>query len=188
MARGRFDDAVRTLKELLADARYADREELAEARNLLGRSYQLQRNFTGSGTAAWRDFLARHPTDHAWSEVQRQIVDTEYLMAADAAEAKKFDDARKLWTEFLVKYPLDPRGPNILYLFGEMNFRQGKFQAAIDDWRRLVSKYPGTEEASRGQFAIALVLESKLHQLDEALKEYRHVPGGRLRSAGPKQR
>ena len=99
-------------------------------------------------------------------------------MAADKAQAKQFDAARKLWTEFLAKYPLDPRDPGILYAFGLMEFQQEKFTAAIDDWRRLVSKYPGTEDASRGQYMIAVTLETKLGKLDEALKEYKKVESG----------
>ena len=177
ISRGRYADAVKSLTRFLADPRYADREELADARNLLGRSYQLQRNFTAA-LAAWRDYLVKHPSHHAWSQVQQQIVDTEYLMAADKAKDRKFDDARKLWNDFLAKYPLDPRDPRILYLFGLMDFQQEKFTEALGDWRRLVSKYPGTEDASRGQYMIAVTLETKQGQLEAALKEYRKVESG----------
>ena len=175
--RGRYDDAVKSLTSFLAEKRYADRDELADARNLLGRSYQLQRKFT-EALAAWREYLTRYPAHHAWSEVQQQIVNTEFLIAADAAEAKKYADARKLWTDFLAKYPLEPRAAQILFIFGDMNFRDAKYTEAIADWRRLVSKYPSTEESSRGQYMIAFTLETKLGQLDEALKEYRKVTWG----------
>ena len=168
---------MKTLTRFLGDPKYADREELADARNLLGRSYQLQRKFTAA-LEAWREYLAKHPSHHAWSDVQREIVNTEFLMAADKAQAKQYDEARKLWTEFLAKYPLDPRDPGILYAFGLMDFQQEKFTAAIDDWRRLVSKYPGTDDASRGQYMIAVTLETKLGKLDEALKEYKKVESG----------
>ncbi len=181
IARGRYEDAVKSLTRFLADKRYADREELADARNLLGRSYQLQRKFTAA-LDAWHEYLTKHPSHHAWSDVQREIVDTEFLMAADKAQAKQYDAARKLWTEFLAKYPLDPRDPSILYAFGLMDYQQEKYAAAIDDWRRLVSKYPGTEDASRGQYMIAATLETKLGKLDEALKEYQKVNCGSYQS------
>ncbi len=122
---------MKSLARLLADPRYSEREELADARNLLGRSYQLQRKFTAA-LEAWREYLAKHPSHHAWSDVQRAIVDTEFLMAADKAQAKQFDAARKLWTEFLIKYPLDPRDPSILYSFGLMDYQQEKYAAAIE--------------------------------------------------------
>ncbi len=177
VARGRFDDAVKSLRRFLAEPRYADREELADARSLLGRSYQLQRKFP-EALAAWREYLVKHPSHSAWSDVQRQIVDTEYFMAEDRAQAKKYDEARKLWGEFLARYPLDPRDPNILYQFGLMHFIELKYPEAIADWRRLVSKYPGTDESSLGQLMIATTLERRLGKLDEALVEYRKLTWG----------
>ncbi len=177
IARGRYEDAVKSLIRFLADKRYADREEVADARNLLGRSYQLQRKFTAA-LEAWRDYLTKHPSHHAWSDVQREIVNTEYLMADDKAQAKQYDEARKLWNDFLAKYPLDPRDPQILYLFGWMNYQQERFPEANSDWRRLASKYPGTEPAQRGQLMIAATLEGKLGKLEEALQEYKKVQPG----------
>ena len=180
--RGRHDDAVKALDRFLADKRYADREEMADARNLLGRAYQLQKKFP-EALAAWREYLAKHPTHHDWSQVQQEIVNTEYLLGAEKAALKQYDEARKLWTEFLAKYPLDGRNPGIMFLFGQMNFSQEKWDDAIADWRRLVSKYPGTNEASQGQFMIARTLETKLGKLDEALKEYKKVNWGTGRAA-----
>ncbi len=176
MARGRYEEAVKSLNQFLADPRYAEREELPDARNLLGRSYQLERKFT-EALAAWREYLAKHPSQHAWSEVQHAIVDTEFLMAEDKVRTKEFDEARRLWTEFMAKYPLDPRAAAILDRFGQMHFHQEKYAEAIADWRRLVSKYPGTEEASHGQLMIGVTLETRLGKLEEAIKEYKLVQG-----------
>jgi TolA-binding protein len=104
--RGRFEDAVAALKRFLAEKRYEGREEVPDARNLLGRSYQLQKKFT-EALAAWREYLAKHPAHKGWSTVQTQIINTEYLMAAEQLKAKQYEAARKLWSEFLAKYPLD---------------------------------------------------------------------------------
>lgn len=177
VARGRYEDAVKTLEKFLADERYADRDETPEARVLLGRSYQLQKKFN-EALAAWRDYLAKHPAHASWSEVQRQIINTEFLLGYEARQAKRYDEARKLWGEFLVKYPLDPRDPGILYEFGRMLFLQDKFDDAIAEWRRLVAKYPNTNESSQAQFMIAATLEEKLGKLPEALKEFRKVTWG----------
>jgi TolA-binding protein len=121
--RGRYDDAAKRLTAFLADARYADREETPDARALLGRSFLLQKKFT-EAIAAWRDYLAKHPTHKSWSEVQKAIVDAQYAMAADRREQKDYDAARKLWTEFLASYPLDPRAPGIWFLFVLMQSEQ----------------------------------------------------------------
>ena len=175
--RGRFDDAVKTIGRFLADERYGETDEVPDARVLLGRSYQLQKKFT-LALEAWREYLAKHPSHHAWSDVQREIVNTEFLLGYEAREAKRYDEARKLWEEFLAKYPLDGRSASILYEFGRMAFQQEKYDAALAEWRRLVSKYPGTNESSQAQFMIAVTLEEKLARLDEALKEFRKVTWG----------
>lgn len=174
--RGRHEDAAKRLAAYLADARYADREETPDARSLLGQANLLQKKFT-EAIAAWRDYLAKHPTHSAWSGVQQAIVDAQFAMAADRREAKAYDEARKLWTEFLANYPLDPRGPTIWYTFGAMNFDQKKWDEAIADWTRLVSKYPNTGEASRAQLMIGHVLETKQGKLAAALEQYRKVAG-----------
>ena len=82
----------------------------------------------------------------------RAAGDREHRVSAGGREggAKQYDEARKLWTEFLAKYPLDGRNPSIMFQFGQMNFSQEKWDEAIADWRRLVSKYPGTERSLAG--------------------------------------
>ena len=161
--RGRFDSAAAELNRFLADPRYRDRPEAPTARALLGRSYQLQKKFV-EALAVWREYLLKHPADKAWSTVQRQIIDTEYLMACEKLEAKDYEAADKLLAEFLVKYPLDRRDPNILLLMNRRNVAEEKWEAAIAAWRRLVSKYPGSNEASVAQFSIADTLEREARQ------------------------
>jgi hypothetical protein len=177
MFRGRYEDAVGALRRLLAAERYRDREEIPDARNLLGRCYQLQKKFP-EALAAWQEYLAKHPAHRAWSAVQRQIVGTEYLMAAEKLEAKQYDAARKAFEEFLNKYPLDARDPDILLLIARSYSDQEQWDAAIAQWRRLVAKYPRTQAASLAQYSIADTLERKLGKLEEALDEYRKVTWG----------
>ncbi len=175
--RGRYEEAVASLKAFLALDRYGQRVEVAEARNLLGRCCQLQKKFP-EALATWQEYLVKHPAHEAWSAVQREIINTEFLMASDARQGKKYEEAQKLYTAFLAKYPLDARNPGILYTFGEMNHDEEKWDAAIADWRRLVSKYPKSDEASRGQYMIAATLEEKLGRLAESLEEYKKLDWG----------
>jgi uncharacterized protein YfaS (alpha-2-macroglobulin family)/outer membrane protein assembly factor BamD (BamD/ComL family) len=51
------------------------------------------------------------------------------------------------------------------------------FAAAIADWQRLVSKYPGSEEASQGALNIGMTLENHLGKLADALEAYKKVEG-----------
>ena len=120
------------------------------ARNLLGHAYKMQGKFDGA-LAVWKEFLGAHPTDQAWSEVQQEIVNTGFAKAADRYRKKDYDATRQLWSEFLAKHPLDGRNREIQYHLGRINFAQEKWDAAIADWRRLVSKYPKTQEASHAQ-------------------------------------
>jgi len=182
MHRGRYEEATAALKRLLGNRRYAEREEIPDARDLLGRCYLLQEKYA-EALAAWQEYLAKHPTHKQWSEVQRQIITTEYVMGTQRKEAKDYAEARRLLEQFLAKYPLDSRCREILLLFGQMNYEQEKWQEAMADWRRLVSKYPQTNEASHAQFAIASTLEWKLGRLEEALEEYKKVTWGSHQSA-----
>ncbi|MEE8450536.1 MAG: tetratricopeptide repeat protein, partial [Thermoguttaceae bacterium] len=175
--RGRYEDAVVSLKQFLGDARHADLDEIPDARNLLGRSYQLQKKFT-EALATWREYLAKHPAHKAWSTAQKQILDTEFLMASEKIDAEEYDAANELFAQFLAKYPLDGRNPNILLLMNRKNTHEKKWDEAIVAWRRLVSKYPKTNEASAAQFSIGDTLERELGKLEEALEEYRKVTWG----------
>lgn len=177
ICRGRFADAACMLEEFLSDPRQATSAETPRARHRLGYAY-LRQERLAEALKVWQEFLTGHPSDAAWSEVQQQVIDTQYLMAAHELEAHQFDPARQLLQEFLAKYPLDPRAPEILWLFGHMSYQQELWEDAIAQWRQLVSKYPETEEASRAHYQLAVVLEQKLGRPREALREYRKILTG----------
>jgi uncharacterized protein YfaS (alpha-2-macroglobulin family)/TolA-binding protein len=175
--RGRFGDAAAAAEQYLADPKFAACELSADARHLLGIALQRQKKFT-EAIGAFRDFLTKHPTHSRWNDVQQRIIETEYFIGADAYARKDYDAARKQWNEFLVRYPLDPRSPSIWLAFGEMLFQAEKYEEAIAEWRRLVSKYPGQEAASQAQFRIASTFEDKLGKPTEAMVEYRKLNWG----------
>ena len=174
---GRHGDAARILEGFLANPRYQDREEIPEARYLLGRALRQQKKFS-EALKVWQEYLVRHPTHSAWSAVQREIVETEFAMARDRFEAKDYAQAAKLWTDFQSRYPLDPRLPEILYWLGEIEYRQERWEPAIAAWRRLVAKYPNNDWSSRAQWQLARTLEEKLARLEQALEEYRKLTWG----------
>ncbi len=180
MHRGRHQTAASLLKQFLANDRYKDREETADARAMLGTAYQLQKEYA-QAMAVWQEYLAKHPAHGAWRDVQQQMIDTEYLMGAERYGAKEYDEARKLWSAFAEKYPLDARCPSILHLFGQMYFNEEKWEEAIVAWRAAVAKYPNTDHSSLAQYRIAATLEEKIGRLEEALEEYRKVTWGNRR-------
>jgi len=205
LARQRQPQAVARLQALIANPKYAESKDIPEARFLLGGAFAAQKEYD-QAIAAWKDFLEQHPTDPKWADVQRTIVDTEFAIAAEQRSLQNFDEARRLWETFLNKYPLDGRAAEILFNFGRMQFEhavelhaervtaaldrgeseqsvelndecRALFESAIADWRRLVSKYPQSNEASHAAFMIGVTLEDRLARLKEALEAYQRVAG-----------
>ncbi|MES2791987.1 MAG: tetratricopeptide repeat protein [Planctomycetota bacterium] len=196
---GRHDQAITVLRGLIDNPQYATAPQIPAAWNLLGVAYAGQKKFA-EAIAAWRSFLDKFPTDPKWSGVQRLIITTEFAAADDQFQRHEFKPARQAWETFLNKYPLDPQVPLILDRFGQMQLddaikitrsikppakltaeQQAEVNkllaAALEDWQRLVSKYPDTNEASRASLMIGVTLEEHLGKLSEAVEAYRKVTG-----------
>ncbi len=189
----RYDRAIERLNLLIKQGSPDDQESIAQARRLLGESYFAQKKFT-EAIAAWREFLEEYPSHPTWSAVQRQVIDAEFQRAEEARLEENYAEARKLWSTFLNKYPLDQRAELILLRFGQMNLAEGlackkkdpnakpsecekHFEAAIADWKRLTQKYPGTGHASQAEYLIGVTLEDHLGRLSDALEAYKLVSG-----------
>jgi alpha-2-macroglobulin len=176
IARGRFGDAARQLQSMLADPQLETSDQVPRARRRLGHALIMQGRLS-EALATWQEFLVKHPSDPAWSDVQRLVIDAQYSIAAEMVEHKLFDAARQLFHEFLAKYPLDARAPEIMFLFGQMSYDEEMWETAISEWRRLVAKFPDTSDTARARLRIAGVLEEKLGDFPAALEEYRKVVG-----------
>lgn len=160
-----------------ADEWLTAEQTLPLARFYLGSVYQRQRKFQDA-IAVWQEFLQTHPSHNLWNEAQRQIVETEYLIAANLRQEKQFDAARDAFEQFLNAHPLDPRNPDIMFQIGDMLREQEAYQDAVAQWKRAVSKYPQTDPASQAQFEIGQLLESKLLKFEEAFEAYKQVTWG----------
>ena len=182
ISRGHFADAAVAAEQFLSDAKRAAAPEAADVRNLLGSALLRQGKFV-EAIAAWREFLAKHPAHGAWSSVQQQLIEADYLIGAEAFRKKDYVEARRQWNEFLSRYPLDARSPRILLHFGQAEFTQERYEPAIEEWRRLISKYPGSEPASEAQFMIGRTLEEQLGKPSDAMQEYKKLTWGAYVSA-----
>ena len=87
---------MQKLQKFLATEKKTDDDESAAVRNLLGLSLQRQKKFT-EAVAAWREFLVRYPAHPAWNEVQQRIIETEYLVGAEAFQKRDRDATRRIW-------------------------------------------------------------------------------------------
>ncbi|MDI9734411.1 outer membrane protein assembly factor BamD, partial [Acinetobacter baumannii] len=102
------------------------------------------------------------------AESQNAIIDAEFQLGMDALADKDEKLARERFDEFLRAHPLDARAPRILYIYGAMQEAQARaheetkrdpkhivtetgaleaqiataYRAAIEEWSKLVSKYP----------------------------------------------
>jgi tetratricopeptide (TPR) repeat protein len=125
---GRYEDAVSAFQAYLE--KYEGKptpdpsqegnlaEMLAQARYTLGKVYQQQRK-SDDALRVWSEFLQQYPADQHWSEVQRLMIDTEYLTADKLLREEAYQEARAAWEGFLSAYPLDQRNPEIMFRIGE---------------------------------------------------------------------
>ncbi len=175
---GRYDEARARMEAFLASALAKPGvEEVPSAKVLLGMCHFLTKSYP-KAVAVWRGFLADHPAHEMWTNVQRQIIDAEYQMGSDPFADKAFDEAKKAWDAFLANHPLDGRCPGILLMYGKADMERKKFEGAISQWEKLVSKYPRTDEASEGLFLTGKCCEEELGKYLDALKAYRKLDFG----------
>lgn len=141
----------------------------------------------------WQTYVTRFPNGPHWSACQEGIINAEYQRGLSAVSEKRDADARTLFDAFLAAHPLDPRARRILFTYGQVRYVkaqelerhhaasaevEAEYRAAIDEWSRLISKYPSTEESSLALYRTGQVYEEKLGQLEQALDQYRRLTWG----------
>lgn len=190
-ANERSEDAITAYRALIdrVDVRPPDDDARELAAKLsqkalfeIGRMLWRQ-NKHADAIGVWNEYVAKYPSGEHWADAQRLIIDAEYDIGALARKEDRFDDARTAWMRFLQKYPLDNRVRQILLDFGQMSYdeqiRREKagestdWQRPIAEWRKLVSKYPKSDEAGFAQFLIGQTFEQKIGDLEAAIKAYK---------------
>jgi tetratricopeptide (TPR) repeat protein len=140
--------------------------------------------------ATWQNYVKDHPNGPEWSESQNAIINAEFQMGLDALTDKQEELAMRRFDTFLRAHPLDERAPRILYLFGAIHEAKAldledakgakedvsnSYRKAIDEWAKLVSKYPESAEARAALLKSGSILEEKLGEFEKALKLYQKV-------------
>ena len=162
-------------------------ELLPKARVLLARSLKAQRRFEES-LAAYTAFLAAHPFDADSQAAQQEVLDIQFEAACDLAAKRRYAEARKAFETFLSRYPLDGRGPDVLLRMAALTLEMEDPRGAIEGYRRVVSKSPGSNQASRAQFEIGQIYENTLRDPKSALAEYAKLDWGEYASAAMERR
>ncbi|MEC8929074.1 MAG: tetratricopeptide repeat protein, partial [Verrucomicrobiota bacterium] len=166
-------------------------------------SIQFAQKKYADATKAWQDYIKKYPDGPNWADSQRGVIDAEFQVALDEVSNKKYAEAQKLFDTFLTQHPLDDRAQKILFIYGQIAFEAASqlekkredsivaakdkpkkeeidkaYEAAIDQWRRLVSKYPNTEASSVALYRIARIQEEKLGNWAAALESHRALRWG----------
>ncbi|MDP7134651.1 MAG: MG2 domain-containing protein, partial [Planctomycetota bacterium] len=128
-----------------------------------------------------------------WSASQSGIVNAQFQIGVEAVAEKDYALARREFNEFLQKHPLDSRARQILFTLGQIHSSEAQklekekgdakeirkaYEASIDEWSKLVSKYPNTEESSHALYRVGLIHEEKIGDLEKALDAYRRLRWG----------
>ena len=140
--------------------------------------------------AIWQGYVKDYPNGPQWSDSQNAIIDAKFELGMDALSDKDEPLALKRFDEFLRAHPLDERAPRILYLFGAVHEAKARaledakgeraavataYRAAVEEWTKLVSKYPQSEEARSALMKSATLHEEKFGEFDKALQIYRKL-------------
>ncbi|MCX6878934.1 MAG: tetratricopeptide repeat protein [Verrucomicrobia bacterium] len=142
--------------------------------------------------ATWQGYVKEYPNGPQWSESQNAIIDAEFQMGMDALAERNEPLALQRFEEFLRAHPLDERSPRILYLFGAVHEAKARaleeakgeqadisasYRKAIEEWTKLVSKYPQSPEARLALMKSGGIHEEKFGEFDKALHLYRKLVG-----------
>jgi len=144
--------------------------------------------------ARWEKYVARYPNGAQWAASQNGIVNARFQLALGAVAADDEALARKRFAAFLNDYPLDARARQILFTLGQMHMAAAeemeakekpnkgaiakRYRQAVDEWSRLISKYPGTEESSLALYRTGIIHSEKLDRLEDGLAAFKRLDWG----------
>ncbi len=161
-------------------------------------SIHFQQKRYPEAIAQYRKYTVQYPAAPEWSASQSGIIDAEFQLGLQASAAGDEKTARTRFDDFLTRYPLDPRCRQILFIYGQFPYAAALeleekkapagltrplFQKALEEWSRVISKYPDSEEASLALYNTALILSDKLDRLEDGLNAFKRLTWGQW--AGP---
>lgn len=199
---GQLEDAAASYRAVTERAAPAteDRDVLAEHTRLTARALFLE----GVTRAAdqrqaeaierFEAYTRRHPDGPDWAAAQQGIVDARFQVGAQHRKFERFSEARQAWLDFLTAHPLDPRAAQVAFDLGQLKFEEALrdrkqdeeadvealWRAAVAEWGQVVTRYPGSEQASRALYQTGLLQETELGELEAAITTYRACSFGRF--------
>ncbi len=132
----------------------------------------------GEAIKQWQAYVNRYQDGAQWAASQSGIINAEFQIGLDAVAAGQDATARKHFAQFLTKYPLDHRARQIMFTLGQMYVAKDEYKKAIDEWSRLINKYPNTEESSLALYRTGVFQSEQLGQLENAIATFRRLTWG----------
>ena len=203
-----FDEAAEANRKPDAASGLTPTEQLArQKQSAFFRVAQLNfdRKKFDAAIKQWQEYTVKFPNGAQWAAAQQGIIDGEFQLGLAAVAAGDEKLARERFDAFLTRYPLDGRARQILFIYGQFPYAEAQtqelalrakdaaaalpaatldlFRAAMDQWSRLITKYPQTEESSLALYNTALILTDKLDRLEEGLATFRRLTWGQWAKA-----
>ena len=100
--------------------------------------------------------------------------DALYNAALSDFNAGKNDLAGQEFTQFLQNYPNHDLAGNAQFYLGEIDYRRSNFQAAIQDYNKVLDQYPGGNKGAAAQLKKGFAL-LELGQKDQGVQELRSL-------------
>ena len=106
--------------------------------------------------------------------------DQQYEAASKAAQTAFTDTAAltqafDLFADFLERYPDHERAASALKTLAMLTQQRGDMEGAVEHYKRLLTRYPNSEQADEAQFMIGFIYEEYLGDLDRARSAYEMV-------------
>ncbi len=168
-AQKKFTEAIAAWREFLekypSDPNWSSVQRvIIDTEYAMAEEQRTQENYTAA-RKLWETFLNKYPLDGRAATILLIFGQMEFEEASRLAAGKPKGGAVAVEGAAAEKPKPDPEAAQKL------------FAAAIEDWQRLVSKYPGTNEASQAALNIGITLEVRLNKLADALEAYKKVVG-----------
>ena len=87
---------------------------------------------------------------------------------------KSYEDAVKLYTDFVKDNPKSPEAPAALYRAGMSLYRLRYYTDAVDTWKKLIQTYPKAKETQLASYQVADTL-FRAQKYGEAVAAYRNI-------------
>lgn len=97
-----------------------------------------------------------------------------YKIGDNHIELQQYNYAKKIYQEFIIKYPINMEVPRFKAAMAYCSLMEGVYDFAMEEYKTLLNEYPKTEWAALAQLGIANVYAFK-KEFEKAIEQYEQV-------------